>query len=53
MVLHAAAIGAGIFLVSWIRPFGLHSLAILALSMAAGFGAYFYFSRQTDKVNKS
>jgi hypothetical protein len=45
-----AAIGAGIFLVSWIRPFGLHSLAILALSMAAGFGAYFYFSRQTDKV---
>ncbi len=45
-----ASIGAGIFLVSWIRPFGLHSLAILALSMAAGFGAYFYFSRQTDKV---
>jgi hypothetical protein len=30
-------------------PFGIHSLAILALSVAAGFGAYYYFSRQTDK----
>lgn len=45
-----AAIGAGIFLVTWIRPFGLHSLAILAFSMAAGFGAYYYFSRQTEKI---
>ncbi|HSZ31828.1 MAG TPA: hypothetical protein VK772_00880 [Puia sp.] len=46
-----ASIGAGIFLVSWIRPFGLHSLAILAFSIAAGFGAYFYFSRQTEKMH--
>jgi hypothetical protein len=45
-----AAIGAGILLVTWIRPFGLHSLAILAFSIAAGFGAYYYFSRQTDKI---
>ena len=44
------AVGAGIFLVSWVRPFGLHSLAILAFSLAAGFGAYYYFSRQTDKI---
>ena len=43
------AIGIGLLLVKIILPFGLHSLAILALSIAAGFGAYYYFSRQTDK----
>jgi len=43
-----AAIGVGITLVSLIRPFGLHSLAILAFSLAAGFGAYYYFTRQPD-----
>lgn len=41
-----AGIGAGLTLVSLIRPFGLHSLAILAFSMAAGFGAYYYFTRE-------
>jgi hypothetical protein len=44
-----AAIGAGLTLVSLIRPFGLHSLAILAFSIAAGFGAYYYFTRQGEK----
>jgi hypothetical protein len=44
-----AAIGAGLTLVNLIRPFGLHSLAILAFSIAAGFGAYYYFTRQTEK----
>jgi hypothetical protein len=44
-----AAIGLGLLLVKIILPFGLHSLAILALSIAAGFGAYYYFSRQSDK----
>jgi hypothetical protein len=43
-----AAIGAGLLLVSLIRPFGLHSLAILAFSLAAGFGAYYYFTRHTE-----
>ena len=43
------AIGIGLLLVKIIMPFGLHSLAILALSIAAGFGGYYYFSRQTDK----
>ena len=43
------AIGVGLLLVKIIMPFGLHSLAILALCIAAGFGAYYYFSRQTDK----
>ena len=43
-----AAIGAGLIMVSLIRPFGLHSLAILAFSLAAGFGAYYYFTRHAD-----
>jgi hypothetical protein len=43
-----AAIGAGLTLVNWIRPFGIHSLAILAFSVAAGFGAYYYFTRQKE-----
>jgi hypothetical protein len=41
-----AAIGCGLMLVSWIRPFGLISLATLAFSVAAGFGAYYYFSKE-------
>ena len=41
-----SAVGAGLMLVNWIRPFGLHSLAILAFSVAAGFGAYYYFSKE-------
>jgi hypothetical protein len=40
------AIGAGLTLVNFIRPFGLHSLAILAFSVAAGFGGYYYFSKK-------
>lgn len=43
------AIGLGLLLVKIAAPFGLHSLAILAISIAAGFGAYYYFSRQRDK----
>jgi hypothetical protein len=40
------AIGCGLMLVYWIRPFGLISLATLAFSVAAGFGAYYYFSKE-------
>lgn len=44
-----SAIGVGLILVTLVRPYGLRSLAIIALSLAAGFGAYYYFSRQTEK----
>jgi len=44
-----ASIGAGLLLVTLIRPFGLHSLAILAISVAAGFGANYYFTRQATR----
>jgi hypothetical protein len=47
-----AGIGAGFVLMSLTRPFGIHSLAILAFSAAAGFGGYYYFSRQTTSRNE-
>ena len=42
------AIGIGFVLVKMIGPFGLYSLAILAFSIAAGFGSYYYFSREKE-----
>lgn len=44
-----AAIGIGFMIMNLSRPFGLHSLAIMALSVAAGFGAYYYFTRNNEK----
>jgi hypothetical protein len=44
-----AAIGLGFSIMSLSRPFGLHSLAIMAFSMAAGFGGYYFFTRKTGK----
>lgn len=41
-----AAIGAGLLLVNLTKPYGMHSLSILAFSLAAGFGAYYYFTRE-------
>ncbi len=40
------AIGIAFLLLMVTGPFGLHSLAIIAFSIAAGFGAYYYFTRQ-------
>ena len=39
------AIGIAFLLLMLTGPFGLHSLAIIAFSIAAGFGAYYYFTR--------
>ncbi|MEP6746890.1 MAG: hypothetical protein ABJB86_04140 [Bacteroidota bacterium] len=44
-----AAVGVGFAAMSWSRPFGLHSLAIMAFSIAAGFGGYYFFTRETGK----
>jgi len=44
------AIGIGLVLIKLIQPFGIHSLAILAFSMAAGFGGYYYFSKQEKGI---
>ncbi len=42
------ALGIGLLLVGFTQPFGLHSIAILAFSIAAGFGSSYYFMRQKD-----
>jgi len=39
------AIGIGFTAMKLSGPFGLHSLAIMAFSIAAGFGGYYYFTR--------
>jgi len=44
-----AAIGLGFGIMSLSRPFGLHSLAIMAFCIAAGFGGYYFFTRETGK----
>jgi len=42
--------GIGLLLVSHFQPLGIHSLAIISLSLAGGFLAYFFLTR--DKVQK-
>jgi phosphate/sulfate permease len=42
------AIGVAFLLLMLTSPFGLHSLAIIAFSIAAGFGAYYYFTRRNS-----
>jgi uncharacterized oligopeptide transporter (OPT) family protein len=37
-----AGIGAGFAIISFTRPFGLHSLSIMAFCLAGGFAAYYY-----------
>ena len=41
-----AAIGLGFTIMNITKPFGLHSLAIMAFSIAAGFGGYYFFTRE-------
>jgi hypothetical protein len=40
------AAGIGMLLVFWIKPFGIHSLTILCISIAAGFQGHQLYSRQ-------
>ncbi|MDP4148184.1 MAG: hypothetical protein Q8927_11295 [Bacteroidota bacterium] len=44
-----AGIGVGFTLVDFTQPFGLHSLAIMAFSIAAGFAGFYYASRRLPK----
>jgi hypothetical protein len=43
------SIGVGFTLINFTMPFGLHSLAIMAFSIAAGFAGYYYASRRSAK----
>jgi hypothetical protein len=44
-----AAIGVGFTLINFTKPFGLHSLAIMAFCIAAGFAGYYYAMRRSAK----
>ena len=44
-----ASVGAGFLLIEVTRPFGLHSLAIMAFCVAAGLGFYYYFVTRTKR----
>jgi hypothetical protein len=44
-----AAIGLGFTIMNITKPFGFHSLAIMAFSIAAGFGGYYFFTRENAK----
>jgi H+/Cl- antiporter ClcA len=43
------SIGVGFLLIQISRPFGLHSLAIMALCVAAGLGLYFIYAKRTKR----
>ena len=42
-------IGVGLTIVNYTRPLGLHSLAIVAFSLAASFLGYLFFLKQSSK----
>jgi hypothetical protein len=44
-----AGIGVGLTLISLFPPFGIHSLIIMAFSVAAGFLGYYYFTSRAEK----
>jgi FtsH-binding integral membrane protein len=44
-----AAVGVGFMLIEFTQPFGLHSLAIMAICVAAGLGVYYFVAKQTKK----
>ena len=43
------SIGIGLTLVGLTQPFGIHTVAIMAFSIAAGFLFYYLFTKKTDK----
>ena len=47
MDLFPIAVGIGFLIIELTEPYGLHSLAIMALSIAAGLIVYYYFARRT------
>jgi hypothetical protein len=44
-----AGIGVGFTLINFTRPYGIHSLAIMAFCIAAGFAGYYYASSRIEK----
>jgi hypothetical protein len=46
------SIGAGLSIINFARPFGLHSIAIMAFSLGAGLLAYYLISRRVSNDDK-
>lgn len=47
-----AGLGAGLTIIYYTRPLGIHSLAIMAFCIAASFlGYYFFLSNQKNKIH--
>lgn len=44
-----AGLGAGLTIVNFTRPLGIHSLAIMAFCIAVSFLGYFYYLKQSEK----
>lgn len=44
-----AGIGAGFTIINFTRPYGIHSLAIMAFCIAAGFAGNYFVSRLLEK----
>ncbi len=44
-----AGIGTGFTIINFTAPFGLHSMAIMAFCIAAGFAGYYYASKKLEK----
>jgi len=44
-----AGIGAGLMITNYTQPLGIHSLAIMALSISVSFLGYYLFVRQSEK----
>jgi len=44
-----AGIGLGLALIGAFQPLGIHSLAIMSFSLAAGFLAYYFFSKKAEQ----
>lgn len=44
-----AGIGAGLTFVHYTRPLGIHSLAIMSISVSLSFLAYYFFVKQGEK----
>lgn len=47
-----AGIGMGLTLINFFQPFGIHSLAIMSFSIAAGFLGYYFFIKRSTKNNR-
>lgn len=44
-----AGIGAGLTIVNYTQPLGIHSLAIMAFCISASFLGYYFFIKQAEK----